>query len=78
MNSLKMSNMSGERRGSVISWAKQRIEIEHESPARDAAIMLLDLVNACVEVSEAGTEEHWLQEICYSALYGPLEEGRER
>lgn len=70
----QLSDMSSATRGRVINWAAERVSIPHDSPARDAAVMLLDLVAACTEVAQSSIDDHWLRTICMAALYGPEED----
>lgn len=72
---MKLSDMSAEQRGATIRWARERVGIPHKSPARDAAIMLLDLVQACTEVTGSSIDDDWLRDVCHAALYGPMEGG---
>lgn len=66
----ELSDMSRESRDRTLKWAAERALILHESPSRDAALMLLDLARACAEVAEASIDDHWLQDYCYAALHG--------
>lgn len=68
---VQLFDMRSATRSRVVSWARERVEIPHDSPARDAAIMLLDLGAAATEVAQSSVANDWLRALCKAALYGP-------
>ena len=67
---LRLSDLTAEKREAIVTWAMERVAVAHESPARDAAVMLLDLVKACREVAGSSIDDDWLRNFCDGALYG--------
>lgn len=65
-----LSDMSRASRNLTLHWAAERVLIPHESPARRAAVMLLDLARACAEVAKSSIDDGWLRDYCYAALHG--------